>query len=187
MLSSSLDAAELRQRNTFSIGVMIALSSWALIFMTLLWGYVAFRLRAVVWWQGALTPSAQTIGIINTLIIAASSWCLSRLRSEHVRRAGQWAWAAFLLGVCFLAGQSILWQQLLQHGLHWQKSAAGGMFFLLTGFHALHIVGGLIAIFLLCLRHVQWQGTFKMAGIKYFWDFLLAVWLVMFVLIFIVQ
>jgi len=178
---------QLRQRNTFSVGLMIALSSWALIFVTLTWGYVVFRLRAPSWLGDYLTAPAQYIAGLNTLTIALSSWSLSVALKKNILRPGAWAWGAFGLGLVFLVGQFCLWQVIMARGLHWQSSIAGSFFFLLTGFHALHILGALIAVFILCLRIKEWQEASIGLGIKYFWDFLFVVWLVMFVLIFIIQ
>jgi cytochrome c oxidase subunit 3 len=84
-------------------------------------------------------------------------------------------------------GQVSLWQLSLANGLRWTDSIAGSFFYLLTGFHALHIVGALVAVLLLCVKFPKWQNSMIATGIKRFWDFLLVVWLVMFLLIFIVQ
>ncbi|MBI4309990.1 MAG: hypothetical protein HY591_06630 [Candidatus Omnitrophica bacterium] len=181
------DFTELRRRNTFSIGLMIALSSWALVFFTLVWGYVVFRLRAPSWLGDHVTSPVRHLVVFNTLAMAMSSWSLSISFKKDVLRLNAWAWSAFALGLVFLAGQFRLWQMTMATGLHWQSSIAGSFFFLLTGFHALHILGAVAAVFMLCLRFKEWQGTSISLGIKYFWDFLFIVWLVMFVLIFIIQ
>lgn len=178
---------ELRERNTFSIGLLIGISSWAMIFVTLVWGYVVFRMRSSGWFGESMTPLVRALGVTNTIVMALSSWSLSVAFKQKNIKAKFWAWGAFVLGLVFLVGQFELWQMLLNVGLHWQTSIAGSFFFLLTGFHALHIVGALIAVLILCSRFPQWQGTLVGTGIKYFWDFLLFVWLVMFVLIFIIQ
>lgn len=187
MLNMTTDAVEIRHRNTFSIGMMIGLSSWALIFFTLLWGYVVFRMRTDSWIGAALTQHAVVAAVLNTVVITLSSWCLSLAFKDNVRRPEMWIRNAFAFGACFLLGQFYLWQVMLREGLHWQTSTAGSMFFLLTGFHALHILGALLAVLLLGLRFKSWRGTLTAKGIKYFWDFLLGVWMIMFVLIFIVQ
>ena len=187
MSSTPNNVIEVRERNTFSIGLMIALSSWAMIFLTLAWGYVVFRMRSSSWLGDFITPSARLLAVVNTLVMAASSWSLSLAFKKTVLEKERWAWSAFALGLVFLAGQFELWKMMLMVGLHWQTSIAGSFFFLLTGFHALHIVGGLAAVLTLSLRFKQWQGSLISTGIKYFWDFLLFVWLAMFAMIFIIQ
>ncbi len=174
-----------RQRNTFSIGLMIALSSWALIFFTMAWGYVVFRLRSTSWLQGYLTPQEEALAILNTIVMGLSSLYLNW--AVKGRDTEIWAWLAFALGIVFLIGQLCLWQMILAQGLHWHSSMAGSFFFLLTGFHFLHIVGALIAVLVLCVRLEAWRGSTISMGIKYFWDFLFYVWMVLFALIFIIQ
>ena len=67
---------DIRRRNTFSIGLMIALASWALVFITLVWGYVVFRMRtspanggASVWLGEYLTPAVWSLAMLNTGIV----------------------------------------------------------------------------------------------------------------------
>ncbi len=174
----------IKERNTFSIGLLIAISSWALIFFTLVWGYVVYRLKSPAWLGDYLTFHTKNIAIINTLLISVSSWSLS---VAYKKKNPVGAWSAFIMGMMFLGGQLYLWQVLMNQGLHWKSSIAGSFFFLLTGFHALHMLGALGAVLILCIRFGQWQGSLTSLGIKYFWDFLLVVWLVLFGLIFIIQ
>ncbi len=187
MLVVNSEGMNVKQRNTFSIGWMIALSSWGLIFLTLVWGYIVFRFRATSWMNDSVTVRVQEVAIINTSIMMLSSLALSRGIKLYASRI--WVWISFALGIGFLFGQMYLWKLILAEGLHWQTSIAGSFFFLLTGFHFLHVAGGLISLFILCLCLHQWQAKASslIFGIKYFWDFLLIVWLILFVLIFIVK
>ena len=173
------------ERNTFSIGMLIGLSSWTLIFVTLMWGYVTYRLRAESWLQGYITPQAYGLAVCNTVALIASSVALNYGFKQRPLQG--WIFAAFILGVVFLAGQTLLWQMFLEQGLHWQSSQAGSFFFLLTGFHFLHIIVAVPALLILALRFKVMQGSMLGRGIKYFWDMLLAVWLIVFALVFIIK
>ena len=175
------------QRNTFSMGLMIALSSWALVFFTLVWGYMVYRLRSESWMGNQVTVQAVLVAALNTVVIAVSTWTLFKAFKDNVVHPKRWVWGTFVLGLMFLMGQLCLWQMVLCTGLHWKTSIAGSFFFLLTGFHALHIAGALVAVLMLGLRFDEWQGSTLSIGIKHFWDFLLIVWMIMFVLIFIIQ
>ncbi len=186
-MSLSTSAPDLRQRTTFSIGVMIALSSWALIFFTLVWGYMVYRLRATAWLGNYLTVPVKVVADLNTVIIVLSSVCLMIAFKKHIHKPIAWVWNALGLGVIFLIGQFYLWHLVMATGLHWQSSIAGSFFFVLTGFHAVHIIGALVALAIMGIKFDQWQGTSISLGVKYFWDFLCIVWLIMFMLIFIVQ
>ncbi|OGX31064.1 MAG: hypothetical protein A2787_01330 [Omnitrophica WOR_2 bacterium RIFCSPHIGHO2_01_FULL_48_9] len=178
---------DIHRRNTFSIGLMIALASWALVFMTLVWGYVVLRMRTSIWLGEYLPPVVWSLAALNTTIIALSSLALHWGLRERTFRSPSLIWAAFLLGIIFLLGQLQLWQSIMHHGLNWRGSIAGSFFFLLTGFHALHIAGALLAVFILGVRFQAVQGSSFAIGVKYFWDFLFVVWVVIFGLIFFIQ
>lgn len=182
-----VSAFETRERNTFSVGILIGLASWTLIFITLVWGYVVYRLRTAQWLGEFITSNVVSIAILNTVVLLVSSWALSKSFKTDTARPKFLAWAAFGFGCVFLAGQCVLWQLSMANGLRWTDSIAGSFFYLLTGFHALHIVGALMAVFMLCLKYESWQRSLIASGIKNFWDSLLVVWLVMFILIFIVK
>lgn len=183
----SVSVMDVRERNTFSIGLLIGLSSWTLIFITLVWGYVVYRLRSAQWMGEFINFQIIGLAVFNTIVLLVSSWALSKAFKQNAVRPQFFLWAAFAFGCVFLTGQVCLWQLSLANGLHWSDSIAGSFFYLLTGFHALHIVGALVAVFLLCLKYQKWQRSMIATGIKNFWDFLLVVWLVMFLLIFIIQ
>jgi heme/copper-type cytochrome/quinol oxidase subunit 3 len=179
------NAIDTKKSSTFSIGILIALSSWALVFVTLIWGYVVFRLRAVSWPHDHMTAQVQGLAILNTIIVGLSTLCLTMGLKKSNRVV--WLWAAFGLGVTFLVGQVLLWKLILVEGHSWQSSIAGSFFFLLTGFHFLHIAGALPVLLFLCLSSNPLQRTSLIRSIKYFWDLLFYLWIVLYVLIFIIK
>ncbi len=165
------------KKNTFSLGITIALASWTMVFITLLWGYVVMRMRVGVWLGPFMSPEILTAAVLNTLILGLSSYLLRREK----------LFLSVLSGMAFLAGQVCVWKMAFRQGLHWQENMAGGFFYLLSGFHALHILGGLIALTVLWARYPVLKGTSTALGIRYFWDFLMIVWAAMFILMFIVR
>lgn len=181
---AAMTAGPLKTQNTFSIGMLVALSSWGLIFVTLIWGYMAYRLRAASWLGDYLSMQVVAVAIANTLVMAVSSWFLSE---SFKRKNVILAWTALGLGIVFLLGQGYLWQTIMAQGLDWKKSVAGSFFFLLTGFHFIHILGALPALFVLCLKFDELSALTTGRGIRLFWDFLFFVWAVMFVVIFIIK
>lgn len=128
---------------------------------------------------------------INTLLLLCSSAAMQWSKNAVSRHDGKFLRAALgMAGVftlLFLAGQLLAWQQ-LHHGdsLHLSNPALG-FFYLLTGVHALHLVGGLYV----------WARSFirVMAGVTapsvnlsvelctVYWHYLLLVWLVLFALL----
>lgn len=182
MKSSSI----LSSKPLWSVGMLIALSSWGSMFLTLAWAYVAFRLRHGDVFDAVLTGPMIALGWFNTTILSMSSLLLHwAFKEEYRKKSRSWMMMVMGLALIFIAGQWLLWQQGLASGWHWQRSQSGSFFFLLTGCHVLHVLGACIALTVLFFNWDQWYGTTKSWGIKIFWDFLLVMWLIFFVLIFI--
>ena len=57
-----------------------------------------------------------------------------------------WLGVTFLLGIGFLVGQFLAWQQLHAQGIFLASNPSSSFFFLLTGTHALHLIGGVVAL-----------------------------------------
>lgn len=170
------DQRVLYSRNTFSVGITIALASWAMVFITLLWGYVVFRVRSGSWMEEYLTRDVLALAVVNTIVLFLSSLCL---RQKKIIQS-------IILGFVFLLGQWSMWHITFSNGLHWQGQRAGSFFYLLSGFHAIHIMAGLVALIVYQVRQHKLLSTTAL-GIRYFWDFLMVIWLLMFLLIFIVR
>ena len=91
---------------------------------------------------------------------------------------------AALATVGFLVGQLLAWRALTMNGGGLTTSPAASFFYLLSGLHGLHILGGLAALWLVML-----QGGAQLSRLKRntglcvsYWDFLLIVWLGLLVL-----
>src|SRR5437868_10962570 len=84
---------------------------------------------------------------LNTAIILLSSAALvtglRRLRTGRATTFPRFYGLAIGLGLVFLSLQCVVWTRLWQGGFHHDTGAYGGLFYLLTGFHALHVVVGL--------------------------------------------
>jgi cytochrome c oxidase subunit 3 len=95
--------------------------------------------------------------------------------------------AAAIFALAFVAGQFLAWQQLMQGGYFLASSPANAFFYLLTGMHGLHVIGGLAALGRSIAR--VWRGAAVeqvRQGIELcaiYWHFLLLVWLLLFCLV----
>lgn len=92
--------------------------------------------------------------------------------------------AGGVLSLAFIAGQYVVWQQLNAAGYYLGANPASAFFFILTGLHALHLLGGLVAWGRTFMR--LWGGA-EPAQVRLgvelcavYWHFLLAVWVVLF-------
>ncbi len=134
------------------------------------------------------SPQVPQLLWVNTAVLALASVALQgatvavhRAQMDGVR-AGLFAGGVF--GVLFLGGQLWAWQQLTAAGYHLTSNPADSFFYLLTGLHGLHILGGLIALSIVADR--AWRGyaadrlrsSVEMCAT--YWHFLLFIWLVLF-------
>ncbi|MDQ6867393.1 MAG: cytochrome c oxidase subunit 3 [Pseudomonadota bacterium] len=136
-------------------------------------------------WRPAPVPKLLWL---NTGMLILSSGALQwaqvaagRGRMDGVR-AGLLAGGVFALA--FLAGQLIAWQQLDAAGYYLTANPAAAFFYLITGVHGLHLLGGLVALGRTMDK--AWQGV-KLDQMRLsvelcatYWHFLLFVWLVLF-------
>jgi cytochrome c oxidase subunit III len=123
----------------------------------------------------------------NTLILAASSVTLAmfgrRFRqrwssSASVDSGSRWLYATLVLGATFVAGQYLAWHQLYSEGLYMASNPSHSFFYVLTGGHVLHLLGGLIALIYVTAKLKRFtlrQSTLSMAT-KY-WHFMDLLWL----------
>ncbi len=182
-----------RDRDVSQLGMLIALGSWTILFTTLFFGYIVLRVQAAGWYYPRLNELPFRYAFINTLIILTASFSYDRgvraaksrsmegLRNQLVITLG--------LGVFFLLMQMTLWTILTKDGLTVRSSTAGSLIYLLTGFHAVHIVGGLTALSWVLFQVFKGKVTvdqyLSVDLVGYFWHFLAAVWVIMFITIFV--
>jgi len=182
--------------NMVAIGTMVWLSSELMFFAALFAMY--FTLRSVnpdVWaTDGALLniPFAA----VNTTILVLSSVTaqLGVFAAERgdVKGLRKWFIITFLMGSVFIAGQITEYAELVHEGLTLSSSAYGSAFYLTTGFHGLHVTGGLIAfLFVLGRTYAAKRFTHEQATsavvVSYYWHFVDVVWIALFATIYLVR
>ncbi|WP_407527334.1 cytochrome c oxidase subunit 3 [Methylobacterium oryzisoli] len=165
------------------LGLTVFLAAVGLLFALLTAAY-AMRVPAGA---ARVLPDPRLVWLTTGLLVLASfSLHLAGAAARHGERGAMRAAlliaAAATLG--FLAGQGLAWRDLLAAGLA-SPDAAGAFFVLITGLHALHIGGGLAGLGAVTAR--AFAGAAPSAGIALcalYWDALLAIWLVLFGLLF---
>jgi cytochrome c oxidase subunit 3 len=186
------------------LGMAIFLAAWAMLFAALFLAYGVVRVQAAEWPPYGTPRLPRGAPALNTLLLVASSVFLrggllrARRRGER-RLPGTALAASILLGVAFLGAQVALWQLMRARGLLPSSGVYGSVFFALTGFHALHVLGGLAALAWLALRPdpdrefmgVMSPGRYhpstslraaRLAAL--YWDFIAVVWVLMYLAIF---
>ena len=170
-----------------------------------------FTIRSVDKGQGLPWPGAHLdirLSTINTLVLLASSvTCqmgvfavergqIKRTRSIfHPMSWGlrEWYVLSFLMGLYFVLGQGYEYLDLIRaQGLTLSSSAYGSVFYIPTGFHGLHVIGGLVAfIFLLGRTYAAKRFTHEQQVsaivVSYYWHFVDVVWIGLFTTIYLIH
>ena len=181
------------ERSLAYAGMVIFLGSWAMIFGALFFSYAVLRIRAPVWPAPGFAHLPLGLPAINTLLLLASSHRLSvalaRLRRGQLRRCRAELLWTLLLGVVFVGLQCKVWADLWRGGLHLDSGAYGGTFYVLTVFHVLHVMVGLgllVRLIAPLVRHAPVApGRVAATLTAMFWHFVDAVWLGMFVAVYV--
>ncbi|MFC3679871.1 cytochrome c oxidase subunit 3 [Bacterioplanoides pacificum] len=133
--------------------------------------------------------------LINTLLLVSSSVTLTlshhALKKNKLSASQGWLAVTLLLGFSFLVIQGVEYVEAYQKlGLTLQAGVYGGTFFLLTGFHGLHVTIGaltLLVIFIRLLRrHFSAAQHFGFEAAAWYWHFVDVVWLGLFIFVYVV-
>src|SRR5688500_9157775 len=182
--------------DTTAVGTIVWLSSELMFFAALFAMY--FTIRSVtggeVWGEfaGELNIPFSTT---NTVILVASSvTCqLGVFAAERGDVYGLRRWFALtlLMGAVFVGGQAYEYTHLVHEGTTIASSPYGSVFYLTTGFHGLHVIGGLFAFVIVLMRSAVGRYSPEKATsaivTSYYWHFVDVVWIGLFAAIYIIQ
>lgn len=146
-------------------------------------------------WPPPLQPRLPIeVTTANTVVILASSLAMvlaARALTRYDRRdVVRWLSVAAMLGALFLAVQGFEWIRLIRHGLTMSSSTYGTTFYTLIGTHALHVAGALVwlvaTVGLAAAGGVGRSRGSLVRGCALYWHFVVALWLVLFVAVYLV-
>jgi cytochrome c oxidase subunit 3 len=184
-----------------AMGTIIWLSSELMFFAALFAIY--FTLRSVdgagvgpELWATETAKLNIPFSTANTVILVLSSvtcqFGVFAAERGDVRGLRRWFILTFLMGAVFVAGQVYEYAELVSEGVTLAANSYGSIFYLTTGFHGMHVTGGLIA-FLLVLgrtfvarRFTHEQATSAIV-VSYYWHFVDVVWIGLFATIYLIK
>jgi cytochrome c oxidase subunit 3 len=209
-ITSTTTPQSYRRPNLVSVGTIVWLSSELMFFAALFAMY--FTIRSVsegkgIEWGPAFLPSGAQVAegvahldipfaTANTIILVLSSvtcqlgvWAAEK---GQVSRLRFWYIVSFLMGAVFIAGQLYEYSKLASEGATLSANAYTSVFYLTTGFHGLHVTGGLIAfLFMLGRTYAAKRFTHEQATsaivVSYYWHFVDVVWIGLFATIYIIR
>jgi cytochrome c oxidase subunit 3 len=182
--------------NMVSVGTIVWLASELMFFAALFAMYLTLRsVNPSVWAEDTQLLKVPFAAVNTTILVLSSVTCqMGVFAAERgdVHRLRMWFIITFVMGSFFIGGQIYEYAELVKEGLTLSSSPYGSVFFLTTGFHGLHVTGGLIA-FLLVLgrtyaakRFTHQQATSAIV-VSYYWHFVDVVWIGLFTMIYLVK
>ena len=193
--------------NMAAVGTIVWLGSELMFFAGLFAMYFTLRAVAPQLWD-LHTPSLNIpFALGNTMILVISSvWCqLGVMKAEHgqssrtgsLLQVGKWGmreWyvLTYIFGSVFIAGQVFEYAELVHEGFTLQTDSYTSIFYLATGFHGIHVLGGLVAFLLIIgrtftTRHYSHSQATGAIVTSYYWHFVDVVWIVLFASIYLLR
>ena len=194
----------MKRPDPVAVGTIVWLGSEVMFFAGLFAIYFTLRSTSPELWAQESSLLNVPFATVNTIILVLSSvtcqmgvFAAERFQpytiktGPRLQRWGMvpWFFLTFFLGAIFVSGQVWEYAQLVAEGMPINANAYASAFYLTTGFHALHVTGGLIAFLLVIGRAyaVKNFGRKEMTTsivVSYYWHFVDVVWIALFLVIY---
>lgn len=191
--------------NVVAVGTIVWLGSEVMFFAGLFAIYFTLRSTSPAMWATEAGTLNVPYALTNTIILVSSSFTCQfgvfAAERMQARATGwkpsqwgtvEWFFLTYALGAVFVSGQVLEYATLVSEGISLNSDAYGSAFFLTTGFHGLHVTGGLIAFLLVIGRifAVKTMGHREATSaivVSYYWHFVDVVWIGLFLVIYVLK
>ena len=194
--------------NLVAVGTIVWLASELMFFAALFAMY--FTTRAVqgpaVWLESTEILNIPFAAANTTILVLSSITCqfgVFAAERFQARRTGtllevskwgmrEWFALTFIMGSVFIGGQVYEYAHLVAENLTLSSNAYGSVFYMTTGFHGLHVTGGLIAFLVVLIRVFRAQKFGHSQAttaivVSYYWHFVDIVWIALFSAIYLIK
>lgn len=175
----------------YRVTLWIILAAVTMTFGALSYAYIA--LASGESWRPLRVPRLLWL---STALIVASSWTFKSarkaLRRDRSRMYLRWLLVTLALGLAFLVSQVSAWWELSKQGVYLASNPHSSFFYVMTGAHGLHLLGGILGLNYLLVFRPSWAGADKVAELKaraaadavsLYWHFMDALWVYLFLLL----
>ncbi|CAB4538189.1 MAG: heme-copper oxidase subunit III [Actinobacteria bacterium] len=188
-----------------SVGTIVWLGSEVMFFAGLFAMYFSLRANSPAIWEADTQLLNVPFATVNTIILVLSSFTaqFGVFAAERMqpRATGlspvkwglvEWFMISYVMGAIFVAGQVWEYATLVAEGISLSSNAYGSAFYITTGFHALHVTGGLIAFLLVigktfaAKKFGHYEATSAIV-VSYYWHFVDVVWIGLFLIIYVLK
>ena len=205
MSSTTLTQPAINRPSSTSVGTIVWLGSEVMFFAALFAMYFSLRANSPDIWAHDTKILNVPFALVNTLILVSSSFtaqfgvfAAERLQPRATGLSPvkwgmvEWFFLSYLLGAVFVAGQVTEYATLVSEGVMLNANSYGSAFYITTGFHALHVTGGLIAFLIIIGRTYAAKkfGHFEATSaivVSYYWHFVDVVWIGLFLIVYVLK
>lgn len=191
--------------NVVAIGTIVWLGSEVMFFAGLFAIYFTLRSTSPELWAAETSilnvPFALTITIILVLSSVTAQFGVFAAERMQPRRTGwkpsqwgmvEWFFLSFALGAMFVTGQVFEYATLVSEHVSISSNSYGSAFYITTGFHGLHVLGGLIAFLLIIgraysVKNFGHKEATSAIVVSYYWHFVDVVWIGLFLVIYVLK
>jgi cytochrome c oxidase subunit III len=182
VMPSSLENPAKAPAGAYRLGIFLLCAAVFSFFAALV---IAFYWRAHdrAYWQPIPLPRMLWVST-NLILTSTVTYELARRfwrHGEH-RVAHRWLLVTASLGGAFLASQLTAWRELIRAGVYLNRNPYSSFFYIFTGLHGAHLLGGLIALFVVLMGRFKRREVIDVVG--YYWHFLTVLWLALFAVLF---
>jgi cytochrome c oxidase subunit 3 len=171
----------------YATAIVIAIVSIVMFFMAMASAFIYTRTNSNRW-----VPLHLPWFIwVNTAILLLSSVTMElsrrRLALADVRKFRQLWFAATALGMLFLIGQLVAWRQFVLAGFYVSTNQASSFFYIFTGLHGLHLLGGICALLYVSFRKFEKAKVSRSVAAEvasYYWHFMDGLWIFLLALLY---
>ena len=194
MAQNNIDVRDRPPLSNARLAILVLLGAETMLFSGLIGTFLVFRVGNVTW------PPPSHIGIelprvvtgINTALLLISGYTMFQawraIQNDSVKQLRNWLLITGILGLLFLGIQGSEWVQLIRKGLTLQSGVYGGIFYVLIGCHAFHVMSAVIWLFI--VLGMAMAGRFsaeRYTGVDtctIYWIFVVALWPILYVLVY---
>ena len=176
----------------YRIGVWLAIASIVMLFTALASAYVV-RSASANDWVPLVVPRALWFSSAFIIVSSVTMEIARRHLNTHNDRGYRlWLANTLVLGIGFVVAQFMAWRHLARQGVYMASNPHSSFFYLFTGAHGLHVLGGILALVYLLVRTSQKtlsvEGELRRTGAAdaaaVYWHFLDGLWICLFLLLF---
>jgi cytochrome c oxidase subunit 3 len=171
----------------YATAIVVAIVSIVMFFMAMASAFLYTRANSNRW----VPLHLPSVIWFNTVVLLLSSGAMElsrrRLSLGEVRQFRKLWFVATALGFLFLAGQLVAWRQFILAGFYVSTNQASSFFYIFTGLHGLHLLGGICALLYVSFRKFEKAKVSRTVAAEvasYYWHFMDGLWIFLLALLY---